>query len=54
VEGEVEFNPAEGISLQYESKLITIREKNKLSCCCAESDHFILKIAKDNLSSNYF
>ena len=41
---EVEFSPTQGLQLQYESKLITIHEKGRLHCCCAESDTFLLKL----------
>ena len=36
-----------GLNLQYESKLIKIYEKNKLGCCCAETDGFSLEVSQD-------
>ena len=54
LENEIEFSPIEGISFQYESKLLTIKEKNRLHCCCAESDSFVLKVEKGSQESAYF
>jgi hypothetical protein len=54
LDGEVEFSPNQGISLQYESKLLTIKEKTQLNCCCAESDTFLLKVKRNGMSSDYF
>jgi hypothetical protein len=53
VEGEVEFNPAEGISLQYESKLITIREKNKLIRLSYFSGIYVV-VTHNNLASLHY
>ena len=51
LDNEVEFNPQEGISLQYESKLLTIKEKSKINCCCAASDSFMLRVSRNSFNS---
>jgi len=37
-----------GLSLQYESKLLTIQEKSRLSCCCVEDDSYLLKVTRNS------
>lgn len=48
---EIEFNPLEGVSLQFESKLIKIQERRNIGCCCVESDTFRLKFTNHDEDS---